>query len=540
MLSLAATAGSRRARMADVHPRAGGAGLVIAAVLFLSAPGFPVAAASAQPTWGRPKQTRPQVGTEAEQEQDSEEELGRAKTSPGADWGDNAADPDQKNPSWDAKPGEWYAAKTDAGVRYVWSLPVEAERGKSYDVFISLHPAGENARWIIGSHADVNTEARFRPRDIVVGVDGLTATASSDEHRRFAVGPEPIMAMRDVALQMTRTLPGRRFYLYATADASDFALAFAARFPALADGVLVYRLDRAAEFGFKGTAPMVFMHGARDSRTPLARSLQARAAFEEKGHTGVRLRVLPSFNDYPNPVRASECLDWIVAVQADSASEVLDRVKRILTPKPADQFSYVAPVWFSGAYEALGRITGRETPGKWKPASGISDEALAEATALERAIDAHAAKHVEELKKLVTAPESLAAMDGSPAPAWLWHAREDFRGVPAMEAYITELSYDATLAEHLSAAADLASRWDQTQDPLERVEALPEFLPGACLAPTLPFGMAGAFRIAAKQSEQGLPEDLNELNEAAANVDKTWNEGPRAYRDVWRQWRLPE
>lgn len=495
-----------------------------------------------QPTWGRPKQTRPPVRTVEEDEREAEEEFGKARVSAGAEWGPN--DPEQKRPTWESTGGQWYAAKTDAGVRYVWSLPVGAERGKSYDVVIALHPSGESARWIMTSHAaggGAAGGARFLPGNVVVGVDGLTATATNAERRRFAVGPETIGAMRDVVLQMTRTLPGRRFYLYASGDAADFGMAFAARFPALADGLVLHRINRAAEAGFRGSAPIVLLHGAKDSMTPVGRALMARSAFEEKGHTGVRVRVLPSFNDYPNPVRAAECFEWVAAVQAESAAEVVERVRSMLRPKAADEYGYQAPVWFAGAWEALGRVTGRETAGKWKaPAGAVGDKVMAEARALEAAIDAHAAKHVEELRKIVTGAGSLTALDGSPAAAWMWHAREDFRGVPAMEAFVVEMGYDALLAEQMRSAAALTERWGQTRDPMGRAEALPEFLAASCAAPTLPVGIVSTLRAAARANDGVLPEELQEMMEAANNVERTWNEGPRAYRNVWRQWRLPE
>lgn len=554
-----------------------------------------------QPTWGKPKETRPRPANTPDDEPMDEDLIGdpdapsrsrgerprEARVSEAGVWKDG--DPQRKKPTEECEGDVWYAATSEpgnatgnGGVRYLWVTPAGFDRSKSYDLVVILHPSQSNVFWGMHAHAnsDPATGGRFRPDQIVVCVDGLTVTGKGAERRSFVVGSDTVMAFRDVMLELSRSFPIRRMYLYGSESGADFAIAFSQRFPALADGVVAYRASAAVQqFAGKGRMPLVFVQGAKDGLLPLATSIENHRAFIDAGHAGVRLRVLPGFNDYPNPVRVSECIDWMLAMNArgdGAAEEVLHAARGMLEPKESDESGYVGPVWFSGAYEALSRITGTPEGGiigaagdnvgerLWRSlgASGkaakdgarggggeISDETLAAASTLQGEIETHAKRHVSEIQKLMNPQASgtstemeaggLPVPDGSPAAAWLWHFRQDFRGVAPAEAYIAAIGYDEAVQTHMVNAQTMAKALRDAQDPQGQVEVAAVWIGRVFLAPTLPLSIGAAAQLSTKQlqdHQEGLSPEVQESLEMIANVDRTWTEGARAYRKVWREW----
>lgn len=554
-------------------------GIALALVLAISCPFFISTALASQPTWGKPKVDKPAKPAQPTGEPGDDEDHpvadpdapmgsgqpgddgeggaggGEGRVADAGRWSDD--DPEKKQPTYECDGGVWYAAKTAAGARFLWSMPVNFEKGKSYDIIVLMHPRGENVRWGMNAHAedDPLTGGRFRPNDILISVDGpsmagggrgRSASPRSNDRRDFVPGQATIVAFRDTILEFTRSFPMRHIYLDANGSSADFAAVFAARFPALADGMVLYRAGNVAKAAAgKGRSPIVFLHGAKDSLQSVGTSIDAHRAFMDAGHAGARLRILPSYNDYPNPFRVSECLDWIAAMNADDPAEVLDRARAMLTPKDPDEYGYTAPVWFAGANEALARITGAgllpptAADSPWKKLENISDETVAAASALQSAINAHAQRHVEALKALDDAKSAATiAPDGSAVPNWLWLARHDFRTVPAMEDFAKAIDYDRALDAHAAAATVFALGWSEAGSEVEKTAVAAEWARRIFLAPTLPLNLGTIARIAEKQHAAELDEETTESIELIRNVDQSWTEGAKAYAKLWHEWTL--
>lgn len=531
----------------------------------------------AQPTWGRPKETRPNrdkggmpdeapsdEGSDDAGEQGDEVMTGAKVSSPGR-W-DNEQDPEQKQPTWECEGDVWYAARTQAGVRFLWVLPADFEKGKAYDLVVLLHPSGENVRWGMSSHgmSDPDTGGRFAPNCIVVCVDGLTALRSRGkpgESRAFLASVETIMAFRDVMLELSRTLPVRRMYLYGTGTGADFALLFSQRFPALAEGVVLHRASaKMKDAAVAGATPTVFLHGAKDGLLNVALTEATYEAFKSAGHSGVRLRVMPSYNDYINPVRAEECLNWIVGMQVDDPGEALKIATGLLTPKSADEFGYVGPVWYGGAWEVLARFEAaksqaqrgagnaggadpqpKESAGPGKKFETAPDEAAAGAAALRRAIEEAAHKHIAALKEMGLGDDAGAiACDGAPTAAYLWHFRQDFRGVPEAEAFFATIGYDAALAVADGQAALVRSAFEESNDAAERVNKVCSLVGSALLSPGLPLMLGSVAEQALSKQAGDLTPDGRESIELLENAEQTWNQGAKAYAKVWQTWSLDD
>lgn len=542
------------------------------------------AAAFAQPTWGRPKTNKPDNANTAPDENNPAGEGTGLVDAPGR-WTDN--DPEQKQPAPDGEPGVWYAARTQGGKgqRYLWVLPESFEKGKGYDVIVLLHPKGQSVRFGLSTHSTIDAENgnRFRPEDIFICMDGLSVVGRTQDDRGFVPSEQSILAFRESMLEFSRQFPVRRFYLYGVGTGADFALAFATRFPALAEGLLLYRpTGLSGELVSKGArpqVPVVILHGARDSTQNIGVTIALHRMLVESGCATARFRALPAFNHYPNPVRVSECVDWAAAMNATDPAEVLERARAILEFKGQDELGYVGPVWFTGAYEALSRITGKGAggdgggansatssakpagagsgsgksaeadgaSGPWKKLEGVTDEVLAGATALQSAIEAHAELHIAGIRAALggTGAEVGASVsaedivpDGTPTAALLWHMRQDFRGVENVESFVSSLGYDTLLDTHVAVAADLVEAYDEERQPDERAELAARYVPSCFLAPTLPMLIGEAASAAEKKGE--LDEELLEFVELLNNVEKTWGEGGRAYAKLWRQWSLPE
>lgn len=557
-------------------------GAFAAIALMLSVEAF------AQPTWGRPKTNKPDgANAQPDDNNPAGEETGLV-AAPGR-WTDT--DPEQKQPAPDGEPGVWYAARTmgGKGQRYLWVLPESFEKGKGYDVVVLLHPKGQSVRFGLSTHSTIDAENgfRFRPEDILICMDGLSVVGRTPDDRGFVPSEESILAFRESMLEFSRQFPVRRFYLYGVGTGADFALAFAARFPALAEGLLLYRpTGLSGELVSKGArpqVPVVILHGSRDSTQNIGVTIALHRMMAESGCATVRFRAIPAFNHYPNPVRVSECVDWAAAMNATDPAEVLARARAILEFKGQDELGYVGPVWFTGAYEALSRITGKGAGGggaantatssakpaggnlgaasgageagqgssgassgegalgPWKKLEGVTDEVLAGATALQNAIEAHAALHINGIREAIGGEKASAedvVPDGTPTAALLWHLRQDFRGVDNVETFVSALGYDTLLDTHVAVGADLVDAYEQERSPDARTALAAQYVPHCFLAPTLPMLMGEMASQAEKNGE--LSEELLEFVELLNNVEKTWGEGGRAYAKLWRQWSLPD
>ena len=513
------------------------------------------------------------------------------------EWRDD--DPPRQAPSVTATPGKVYAWKTAEGLRYAWSLPFDFEAGKAFNVVVILPPAGMDFRWGFASHKrEPESQGGFRPGDLVISIDGpfFDPRRGPGGSRWFDINPRTIYRFRDVMLELSRELPVKHLYLYGSGgidvasttrfehvrsdepppeasplpDAPDeppsprpsdkhllcgggaFVTAFSAAFPALGDGIVVHSSGIIPKAAVNSSVPIVFLHGAKDAIHPLSEAVDAREAYAKAKHPCARLRVMRAFNDFPNPVRDSETLDFLDGLRTDDAAELVACAQRLLTPKPADEFDYTAPVWYAGAYEILSRLTAparpnddQASPADFPPPPDITDNQRAQARAWQNAIDAEAKVHAQAIAKLLATDDlRTLPLDGGSWLGYLLAYREDFRGVPACEAFARSISFDAVYQEHAAIAKELLESWQEHSGAPEagdRYRGAIERLPHCFLYEALPVELVGYLRACARKAgELQLTADEKDRFEFATLWDTGWREGLDAYAARWRSWDAPK
>jgi len=521
-------------------PRSFAIALAFAACIPLAA-----AAGGAQPTFGKPK-PRPNADAPANPKPapansnptTSAPNFNNGNTPAGwSEWREN--DPERSAPKADAQPGKVYAWKTGDGLRYTWTLPKDYTKGEGYDLILLCHPDRADFRWASMNHPAPATagDRAFRPGDIVVGIDGTTVSERNPDLRSFVPTDESIVQFRDLVLEISRTFPVNRIYLYGMGGGGEFAQCFAAAFPALTDGVVVHGCAAPPDCVKKGRTPLVFMHGAKDLITPLHTAFDARSAYDEAEHTNVRLRILQAFNDFPNPVRASECLDWAKAMRTDKPEQLLASVRAMLTPKRPDEYEYRTSVWFGAARQALERLT----PGGDNPIKNAPPEAAAAAKTLIDAIEAHGAAHIAALRTHINAAGLGAqSLDGGP---WLGHLiamREDFRGVRCADEFFSAIGFDALSADHDQSAIGFAESWSPDGDATGAFEDGADAIQSCWLSQLMPLEYAARMRSWGRRADDLKPSpDALEKFEYFQNWEKGWTDGLEAYEAQWRKWEVP-
>ncbi|MFN7021539.1 MAG: hypothetical protein ACK4WH_09460 [Phycisphaerales bacterium] len=549
--------------------------------------------ANAQPTFGPPKPDKrqrrqpsppPPAPTPAPDDPD-----GPPQPEPSADdlfapspeaWLDT--DPPRKAPARDVEPGRTYAWRSADGLRFAYTVPTtyRPDSTTGYDIIVVCHPAGADFRWGVANHAHANANAKapatdparlFRPDCLVICPDGPGSDPRRAERRFFPNSGAGLVRFRDFLLEVTRTMPGRRIFLYgfgpgveAEADGGSvggvsgggggggghFAVAFATQFPALADGVVAYGCGQPVGHTVRRCGvPIVFVHGVKNGLIPFASAVRALDEHRAAGNRLVRLRALRAYNDFPNPVRVAESIDYLIGVRTDDPAEALARAEALLKPKPVDEYDYAAPVWFAGARELLGRILSEPGPLTGEapfedhatPSSGVQSRARE----LVKLIDAEAARHVAALRQALPPGCSTASefyLDGGP---WLGHliaARDDFRGVKPMEDFARAMALEAAIENHKAAAAELLDHWSPRDDEVESFRAAVTWIPNCFLAETLPLELPArmkAWRRKALGAELDLDAESLEGYELVANWDEGYRKGLEAYETLWRRWRFP-
>lgn len=474
------------------------------------------------------------------------------------------SDPPRQAPSADVVPGATYAWRSSEGLRYSYAVPASYKPDTSvgYDMIIICHPRGDDFRWGMANHLSAKAaEERgsirlaFRPDNFVICVDGVSASAARPKFRSFDSTSGALVQFRDFVLELTRSFPARRFYIYGFGGGDQergdggggrFVLSFAAQFPALADGVIAYGCGYSDALPARLNTPVVIMHGVKNSVAPFSSARKLHSEYVEQGSKLVRLRALRAFNDFPNPVRVSECIDWLAGARTDDPAEALAAVESMLTPKGGDEYDYVCPVWYAGAREILGRILDEqvvlagEAPfeGKSAPTQSIKDRA----SQIVRQLDSEAARHVAALRAAI--PEPLRAsdlvLDGEP---WLGHltaARDDFRGVAAMDAFAAAIDFDAALEHHLAESAAIIDDWTTRGDE-ENFVTVTAALPRCFLDEALPVDLTSKMKSWRRKSQSGeleLPAESLEGFENVTNWDEGMRKGLDAYQRIWRQWQF--
>lgn len=493
----------------------------------------------AQPTFGRPKQDRPRPADPADPNEVKPDESAAPVME---DW--REGDPERAEPSDDAKPGVWYAGKTTEGFRYAWSLPVKFEPGKGYNLVVILHPDNHDFRWGVANHQRVGEGVRpenvFRPNDLLVSVDGVTANNRRGRGtlRTWEINPQSAVKFRDVLLELSRDLPVQRIYLYGYGAGGRFAAYMAGVFPAVTDGVLAHgsRIDGVEPV--KSTVPLVFIHGAKDSQTTLEKSFAATDEYRSLGHDFVRLRVLRGYNDFLNPVRASECIDFIDGLRTEKPADALAAAERMLTPKFADEYEYRCPVWYAGANEILKRVIGECEPKFEKTA----DETTASrARALIKRIDDEGAAHVAKLRELLgenTVDARTLVLDGG---AWLGYSvalRDDFRGVESVETFYADFAWELLRSAHETEAKALLEVWNsETATDADKFVKLADTLPNGFLYEAFPVDISARSRVCMRKADElEIPEDARGKYEYITLWDDGWRNGLNAYQRRWSQW----
>jgi len=510
---------------------------VAAAALLLAA-----APVVAQPSFGKPRPkpapSTPEVAPSAPAAEDALLHSTANPAAPGwKEWQDT--DPQRLAPSSDAAPGTPFAWKTREGLRFTWTLPQNYKKGEAYDLVILCHPNRADFRWGTLNHPAPATakDRAFRPGDIVVSIDGTTAADRNPDLRTFETTTNSIIQFRDLVLEISRTFPVNRIYLYGMGGGGTFVQCFASNFPALADGVVAHGCGASAECIKKGNTPLVLIHGAKDLMVPLYISFEARSAYLEADHKNVRLRILQSFNDFPNPVRASEGLDWVKAMRTDDPQQALDSIRAMLTPKRADEYEYRTVVWFGAARQALSRLIGEGE----QPIKSVSAEIAAAAQSLIEKIEAEGEKHIAVLRPQIN-PAGLAetALDGRP---WLGHLialREDFRGVHSVETFVSSIGYDDLLTAHDDVALGFAGSWTPDGDAKFAFEEAADVIQRCWLSQFLPMGIGPRMRFFARKADElKLAPDALEKFEYFQNWEKGWKDGLAAYESLWRKWEAP-
>jgi dienelactone hydrolase len=459
--------------------------------------------------------------------------MGRGATQTPSEWNDD--DPPRKEPSVEAKPGDYFCWKTTDGLRYAWSLPVKFEASKAYDLIVMLHPDKMDFRWGPANH--MRGEEGFAPDCMVVSVDGLGANAKRPEARSFDSTSENCVRFRDVLLEFSRQFPVRHIFLYGSGSGGKFAAYFSGAFPALADGVLAHETGIADNSAVKSTVPIVFMHGSKDSLLPMKTAFDAQKAYVAAGHKAVWVRILRGYNDFPNATCAADCINWLRAMRAEEPADAMDYVNKMLTVKETDEFGYHTIPWFAGANAALARFSDEKAR---KFETEPTPEQAKAAEALVAKIEAEGKANADNVRRLLKAEKFAPGefvLDGGPWLGYMLATRDDFRGIKSVEAMATELKLDEAIAKHAEVAADLWQTWEVSGSDANKFDKATESIPKCFLYEGLPTDLLARCRACMKKADElELEPEARNLYEFITLWDQGWKDGLEAYELRWSRW----
>jgi hypothetical protein len=213
-------------------------------------------------------------------------------------------------------------------------------------------------------------------------------------------------------------------------------------------------------------------------------------------------------------------------------ANALQSAKRIVTPKKADDYQYETVVGFSAARDVLRRF---EAKGSFADAEA---KIVEEAQALLKKIEGHAAKHVQVLEADVKDRQALVH-----GGDWLGHlvaAREDLRGIDALETYAKEIGYDNALADCTKASGAIFKAWYDSKDEKKTFDVVVNSIDDAFLVEGLPSDLVQKMETWKSDAKKiGLDDKQGKKFAAFAAWKNGWKKGLERYEKLWREWKGP-
>lgn len=434
--------------------------------------------------------------------------------------------PETRAPGWDAERRTRYYAESAGGLRYLWWLPPEAEEEEAPRALtVILHGTGLDYRWGPANHP----MEEFRPRDVVVSVDGTSP--GQGESRLFLGADADVEAFEAFLGELREALQPDQVFLYGHSQGGFFVIHYACAKPDTVDGVVAHASGAWAhsQAGKKvHGVPIAFLHGTRDPVVPYANSTGSFRAYQEMDFPMLHLRRMEGYNHWPNGVRSTECLDWCEGMTTTSPERALLLAGELARPKRADGYGYEQPPDWAGARMVLRRLSG-EGEGAFKE---VDEKTARAAKKLVDEVEDAAEEQVKVLRKAVG--KKLEFDDGD-WPARFRAVRADFRGTVALEEWLDSIGWEKAEKKQRRAAEKLLEAWWKRDAPdVERMEAVLEHLPEAFLYDSFPtdfeeqlgemLGRADRMDLKRK-ARNGLPEIeawLEGLPEGRKEYRKDW------------------
>jgi predicted esterase len=427
----------------------------------------------------------------------------------------------------------------DDFVRYSFSLP-EGFDGAPRDLVIICHGLGLDHRWGLAA----NPHGVFRPGDIVVAVDGTRENL--DGTRTWGPSALDTSAFRDLTLELSRTFPTRRIYLYGHSQGAFFVLAAGSHFPRLYNGVLVHAggvLNSTRIGPAQRGMPVAFLHGSEDYVAPLRWGIDARDALMAENFRVLSMRRVYGLSHDPAPAHAHMGIDWLVAMTTPDGAEALRLARALLMP-PAG----LTPA-FGQAAQVLARFDLPDEKGAWpRGFAGLTDAQRAQARALSVSLEALGLRHAGALRAQVPDDAWARVLRRVPLepdekrPEWLGHLlalREDFRHVASVEAFIADIGFDAAQAAHDARARTMMQAYVE-QTPRAAFAEVLRLLPECALFEGLPPDMPGELL---EWGRHAATYNLREQDARLTGLIRQWqgalSAGRKRYEQINAGWSAP-
>lgn len=437
----------------------------------------------------------------------------------------------EKAPHAKAKSGTWYAATSKGGLHFAWKLPSERSPDTPANLTVILHGTGLDWRWGPANH-DAET---FRAADVVVSVDGTSPGAN--DSRLFLDGKKDVEAFAAFLEEMRAAFATRDTYLYGHSQGGFFVVLFAGEHPEAVAGVVAHASGAWAQSKMAPPVRKVaiaFQHGTADPVVPYGQSVGSRDAYVAAGFGRVHLRRLHQYNHWPNAVRTEESLDWCEGMTTDDPARALACARAILEPKKPDSVQWTTVVGFGAARDVLRRLEGTGPA----PFADVDPKVASAAADVVKKLEAHAAKHVAALEKLVGAKKDLTR-----SGAWVGHLvplREDFRGVEAVEAFVKKIGYDDARKAQDKAARTIFEAFYSSQDGKKSFEAIVGAIDGACLVEGFPADLGKTMDEWKRDAKRlGIGKKPLESFARFEAWRDGWSQGYETYEALWKEWKGP-